>query len=121
MSDLPESEFSPAVEQWFRKWFAPKSIDWNPILSTGLEPDLLVRTPLNSYVVEVENDLYSAQNNQTAFYAAHNRDDFTPVTVIPAGHREPRDRFDVLLAMTSMLDGYLVELDPETGKGAVHW
>lgn len=113
MSDISEAEFTPLVEQWLRRWFADGAIDTGPTLSTGRRPDYLVQTPLNTFVVEVENDWNSTANTQTAFYAAHDPDSFTPVTVLPAGHRKPLE-YEVMRNMTRMIDGYLVELDPDS-------
>lgn len=119
MSDLSEDEFTPLVEQWLRRWWGDDAVHTSVTLDTGDRPDFMVKTPLHTLVVEVENDWASAANTQTAWYAAHNPDEFTGVTVLPSGHRDKKE-FDVMVELHRSFGGYFVELDPDTVTATIN-
>lgn len=69
MSMVSEAHFHGLVAAWLRDSFA--DVEHEPTIESGREPDFVVHTPFQSYVLEIENtfdDIYNGVG-QAAVYS----------------------------------------------------
>jgi hypothetical protein len=90
MSDISESAFNDAVEEWIDDHFPTARVEDNPTLSdTDRQPDYWLYLAGMNVAIEVENDWEACVKGvgQALMYAAH-LPNTVPVVLLPTGYAE---------------------------------